>query len=156
MDIEFLLQRIEEYVLKESPRLPFTGSRMVNEEEIRGLLRQAREAIPAEIAQARELLAQRDEVLEEARQQAARLIADAEKEARRMTEEHRLVQEARQQAAHLRRQAQEEAEKLRADADEYVFNSLSRLQEELMRMNRVVENGLRKLEEEREQRLRKP
>ncbi len=155
MDIEFLLQRIEEYVLKESPKLPFTGSRMVNEEELRGLIQQAREAVPAEIAQARELLAQRDEVLEEARRQAARLIADAEKEAKRLTEEHRLVQEARQQAAQIRRQAQEEAERLRADADEYVFNSLSRLQEELMRMTRVVENGLRKLEEEREQRLRK-
>ncbi len=155
MDIEFLLQRIEEYVLKESPKVPFTNSRMVNEEELRGLLQQAKEAIPAEVAQAREVLAQREAVLEEARQQAARLIADAEKEAERLTEEHRLVQEARQQAAHIRRQAQEEAERLRADADEYVFNSLSRLQEELLRMTRVVENGLRKLEEEREQRLRK-
>jgi cell division septum initiation protein DivIVA len=156
MDIEFLLQRIEEYVLKESPKLPFTGSRMVNEEEVRGLLQQVREAIPAEVAKARDLLARRDAVLEEARQQAAQIIADAEKEAKRLTEDHRLVQEARQQAAQIRRQAQEEAERLRADADEYVFNSLSRLQEELLRMTRVVENGLRKLEEEREQRLRKP
>ncbi len=155
MDIEFLLERLEQEILEKAPKVPFTGSRLVGEEALRGLLQQARETIPKEVQEARRLLAERDAVLEQAHRQAQQIIADAEQEAARLVNEHRLLQEARQQAAQLRHQAAEEASRLRADADEYVFDSLSKLQEELVRMMHVVENGLRKLEAEREQRLRK-
>ena len=107
MDIEFLIQRLEKYLLEESPKIPLSGSRVINEEETR-----------AQLAQ-----------------------------------EHRLMQEAKQQGAVIRKRAIQEAVSLRADADEYVFNALSQLQGELARLQRVVDNGLQKLEADREQRL---
>jgi hypothetical protein len=63
------------------------------------------------------------------------------------------VQEARQKADALVRRAAREATGLRSDADEYVFDSLSQLQAELNRLLRVVENGLQKLESDREQHI---
>ena len=87
------------------------------------------------------------------RQEAQRLIATAQVKAEQLATEHRLVQDARQQAETIARRAKRDAMGLRADADEYVFNSLSQLQAELNRLLRVVENGLQKLEAEREQSL---
>ena len=70
-----------------------------------------------------------------------------------MVTEHRLVQEARQQAEIIAKRAKRDAVVLRSDADEYVFNALSQLQAELNRLLHIVDNGLQKLEADREQTL---
>ncbi|MBN1259632.1 MAG: hypothetical protein JXB35_03040 [Anaerolineae bacterium] len=153
MDIEFLIERLEDFLVKESPKIPLSGNRAVNEEAARTHLAQLRTAIPDEIARAQQLLQQRDAVIAQAHQEAARIIADAEEEAQRLAGEHRVVQEARQQAILIRQRAREESEELRTDADEYVFNALSQLQEELARLQRTVDNGLQRLEADRERRI---
>ncbi|MCD6345774.1 MAG: hypothetical protein J7M17_09280 [Anaerolineae bacterium] len=153
MDIEFLIQRLEKYLLEESPKIPLSGSRVINEEETRAQLAQLRETIPKDIARARDIVKQQEALLAQAQQSAAQIIADAEQEGQRLVGEHRLMQEAKQQGAVIRKRAIQEAVSLRADADEYVFNALSQLQGELARLQRVVDNGLQKLEADREQRL---
>jgi vacuolar-type H+-ATPase subunit H len=151
MDIEFLVERLERYILEESPK--FLGSRTVNDDEVRNQLQQLRAAIPEEIRNAREIVAQKDIILEDARQEAERIISAGRAEAEQLAAEHRLVQEARHQSRVIVRRAEREAVGLRADADEYVFDSLSQLQGELTRLLHVVENGLQKLEAERERNL---
>ncbi len=151
MDIEFLIERLERYILEESPK--FLGSRTVNDEEVRVRLQQIREAVPEEIRQAREIVQEREAMIEEARQEAARIIDNSKAEVAKLAAEHRLVQEAQHQAKVIRQKAEREAVMLRADADEYVFDALSRLQEELSRLSHVVENGLQKLEADRERGL---
>ncbi len=153
MDIEFLIQRLEKYLLEESPKIPLSGSRVINEEEIRAQLARLRETVPKDIARARDIVKQQDALLAQAQQSAAQVIEDAEQEVQRLVGEHRLVQEARQQSAITRKRAIQEAVSLREDADEYAFNALSQLQGELARLQRVVDNGLQKLETDREQRL---
>ncbi len=152
MDIEFLIQRLEQLILKESPKLPF-GARAVNEEQAQAQFKQLKESVPEEIRRARETNQQRDAILAQARQEAARILSEAQVEAQHLASEHKITQEARQQAALLRQQTEQECLILRADADEYVFDSLSHLQQELVRLGRIVENGLQKLETDREQRL---
>ena len=153
MDIEFLIQRLEKYLLEESPKIPLSGSRVINEEEIRAQLARLRETVPKDIARARDIVKQQDALLVQAQQSAAQVIEDAEQEVQRLVGEHRLVQEARQQSAIIRKRAIQEAVSLREDADEYVFNTLSQLQGEMARLQRVVDNGLQKLEADRERRL---
>ncbi len=149
MDVEFLIERLEHYILEESPR--FFGVRAVNEAEVRNHLTQLREAIPDEVLQARKIVLERESIIDTARQEAQRMIAAAQVKAEQFATEHRLVQDARQQAENIARRAKRDAIGLRADADEYVFNSLSQLQAELNRLLHVVENGLQKLEADREQ-----
>ena len=151
MDIEFLIERLESYILEECPKL--FGMRGVNEDEASSRLQQLREAIPEEVAQAKRILLERDAVLEAAELEAKRIVAEAHTKAEQSATEHRLVQEARQKADTLVRRAKREAAGLRSDADEYVFDSLSDLQAELNRLLRVVENGLQKIEADREQSL---
>jgi cell division septum initiation protein DivIVA len=152
MDVEFLIERLEKYLLEESTKLPF-GNRLIDEDEVRAQLTQLRTAVPEEVAQAREVVRQQEAILAQAEQKATAMLAEAEEQVRRSAGEQRVVQEARQQAAIVREKATQEAEAMRADADEYAFDALGRLQEELTRLQRVVENGLRKLEAERERRL---
>jgi len=151
MDVEFLIERLERYILEESPKL--FGVRAVNEDEARTHLTQLRAAIPDAIPQAREIVAQRDALLNAAHQEAQQILSAARAKAEQMVTEHRLVQEARQQAEIIAKRAKRDAVVLRSDADEYVFNALSQLQAELNRLLHIVDNGLQKLEADREQTL---
>ena len=151
MDVEFLIERLERYILEESPKL--FGVRAVNEDEVRTHLTQLRAAIPDEVPQAREIVAERDALLKAAHQEAQQILAAARTKAEQMVAEHRLVQDARQQAEIIAKRAKRDAVVLRSDADEYVFNALSQLQAELNRLLHVVDNGLQKLEADREQTL---
>ncbi|MFN2110847.1 MAG: hypothetical protein ACK2UI_14415 [Anaerolineae bacterium] len=149
MDVEFLIERLERYILEESPKL--FGVRAVNEDEIRTHLTQLRAAVPDEVLQAREVVAERDVLLDAARQEAQQILAAARTKAEELVAEHRLVQDARQQAEVIAKRAKRDAVVLRSDADEYVFNALSQLQAELNRLLHIVDNGLQKLEVDREQ-----
>jgi len=151
MDVEFLIERLERYILEECPK--FFGMRGVNEDEVSNRLEQLRAAIPEEVEQAKQIIRERDAVLEAAAQEAKHIVAEAQIKVEQSATEHRLVQEARQKADILARRAKREAASLRSDADEYVFDSLSQLQAELNRLLRVVENGLQKIETDREQSL---
>ena len=151
MDIEFLIERLESYILEECPKL--FGVRGVNEDEVSSRIQQLREAIPEALTRAKTIIVERDAVLEAAEIEAKRIVAEARAKAEQSATEHRLVQEARQKADTLVRRAKREAAGLRSDADEYVFDSLSDLQAELNRLLRVVENGLQKIEADREQSL---
>ncbi len=153
MDIDFRIKQLEDFLLKNSPKIPLSANRAVNEADARRLLEELRAALPAELTQARQVLAEREAMLAQARQEGERIIAAAREEAQKLTDEHRLMQEARHQAGVTRQRAQEEAAALRADADEYVFDTLSQLQQELARLQRTVDNGLQKLEADRERRL---
>ena len=153
MDIDFRITQLEDFILKDSPKIPFSGNRAINESDARNLLEQLRAALPEELSKAQQLLAQGESVLAQAREEAERIIAAAQEEARQMADEHRVMQEARHQAGIVRQRAHDEAIALRADADEYVFNMLSQLQQELARLQRTVDNGLQKLEADRELRL---
>ena len=148
MDIEFLIDRLERYVLEECPRL--LGNRMVNEDEFRGHLAQLRDAVPRQGREARRVVEQREAVIEHAREQADEIMENARRDAEEHASSHQFVVDARRQAQVILKKADEESDRLRAGADEYVFDTLSQLQAELTRQLRVVENGLHRLERERE------
>jgi cell division septum initiation protein DivIVA len=148
MDVDFLVDRLERYIVEECPR--FLGNRMVNEEEVRSYIAQLRQAVPQEVEQARRIVRERDAVVEDARVEAERIIAKAREEGEHMASNHQFVIDAQRQSKMIVQEARQEAQRLRTDADEYVFNALSQLQAELTRQLRVVENGLHRLEAERE------
>ncbi len=149
MDILHLVDRLEELV-KKSPRVPFSPVRLVDERRVWPLIDQMRISIPDEVRRAQRTHQERDRILAQAREEAERLVRRAEARAEELTAEHAIAQAAEARAASIREKAEREAAALRAEADEYVFNALCQLEEELRRTLRVVENGLRKIQMERE------
>jgi cell division septum initiation protein DivIVA len=147
MDILQLIDRLEE-LFNEAKAIPFTHSVVVDEDRMLELIDQMRIAIPEEVKKAQQVLLQRDRILAQAQEEANRTLQLAREKAEQLAERDNIVVEAQRRAEQILAQARADAEATRRDADEYVLDSLARLQGELERLLNQVRNGIRTLEEE--------
>jgi cell division septum initiation protein DivIVA len=147
MDILHLVDRLEE-VVKGSTRLPFSGMRLVDERRIWPLLDQMRISIPEEVRRAERTLREKDRTMAQAQEETERIITLARSEAAQITAEHAIAQAAEESAAAIRERAELEAEGIRSGADEYAFDTLCKLEQELKRALTVIENGIRTIQVE--------
>jgi hypothetical protein len=151
MDILHLVDRLEE-VIKGSSQLPFSGIRLVDERHIWPLLDQMRISIPEEVRRAERIIREKDRTMAQAQEETERIIALARSEAVQLTAEHAIVQATEEQCARIRTEAEREAESIRAGADDYAFEVLCNLEQELKRSLTIIENGLQTIQAERENR----
>jgi cell division septum initiation protein DivIVA len=147
MDILHLVDRLEE-LLNQSRPFPFTHNVLVDEDRMLDLIDQMRVAIPEEVKKAQQLLAQRDRLLAQAQEEANRTIAIAREKSDQLVERDAIVQAARGQADQIIAQSQVEIEHTRQEADEYVMETLTRLEMEMERLLTQVRNGIRTLQNE--------
>ena len=148
MDIMHLIDRLEE-TIKEGKRLPFSGLRLVNEHRLWPLLDQMRISIPDEVRRAERIIRERDRTMAQAHEETERIVALARGEAARLTAEHVIAQAAETRAAAIRERIEREVDSIRAGADDYAFDVLCKLEQELRRALTVIENGLRAIQIER-------
>jgi len=147
MDILHLVDRLEE-LLNQSRPLFFTHNVIVDEDRMLDIIDQMRVAVPDEVKKAQQLLAQRDRILAQAQEEANRTIAIAREKGDQLLERDAIVQSAQTRAEQVHIQARSDAEKTRKDADQYVIESLSRLEVELDRILNQVRNGIQALQSE--------
>lgn len=151
MDILQLIDRLEE-LFNDGKAIPFTHNVAVDEDRMLDIIDQMRIAIPEEVKKAQQLLGQRDRVLAQAQEEANRTIEIARQKADQLVGKDMVAVEAQRRADQILAQARSEAEGIRADADDYVMNSLNKLQAELERIANQVRNGIRTVEEEQARR----
>jgi vacuolar-type H+-ATPase subunit H len=151
MDILQLIDRLEE-LFNESKAIPLTRNVMVDEDRMLDIIDQMRIAIPEEVKKAQQLLGQRDRVLAQAQEEANRTLEIARQKADQLVAKDMLAQEAQRRADQVLAQARIEAEGIRADADDYVIDSLTQLQAELERITNQVNNGLRAVRDDQSRR----
>ena len=142
MDILHLIDRLEE-LFNESRALPFTHNVVVDEDKMLDIIDQMRITIPEEVKKAQQLLNQSDRILAQAEEKANRTTALAEEKANQMTSEDSLLEEAQRRADKILEQALADAEATRIEADNYVVETLSNLEDELSRILNQVHNGIR-------------
>jgi vacuolar-type H+-ATPase subunit H len=152
MDILQLIDRLEE-LFNGSKNVPFTKNVMVDEDRMLDIIDQMRIAIPEEMKKAQQLLGQRDRVLAQAQEEANRTLELARQKADQLVMKDMIVQEAQRRAEQILAQARTNAEGIRADADEYVLDSLTQLQMELDRITNQVINGIRTVRDEQSRRM---
>lgn len=155
MDILQLIDRLEE-LFNESKTIPLTRNVMVDEDRMLDIIDQMRIAIPEEVKKAQQLLGQRDRVLAQAQEEANRTLEIARQKADQMVTKDMVAQEASRRADQIIAQARVDAENVRADADDYVLNSLTQLQIELERIANQVANGVRLVRDEQSRRASAP
>ena len=148
MDILQLIDRLEE-LFNESKAIPLTRNVMVDEDRMLDLIDQMRVAIPDEVKKAKRTIQERDRIMAQANEEAARIVELAKEDATQLSAEHEISKSAQGRAAQLIERAQRESAQLRADADEYSLKVLSDLEAELVKQLTVARNGLLKLETER-------
>jgi len=147
MDILQLIDRLEE-LFNESKALPFTHNVVVDEDRMLELIDQMRIAIPEEVKKAQQVIAQRDRVMAQAQEEANRTIALAREKAEQLAHKDNIVAEAQRRADQILSQARADAEATRVDADNYVLDSLTNLQNEIEKLGNQVRNGIHTIEDE--------
>jgi F0F1-type ATP synthase membrane subunit b/b' len=147
MDILHLVDRLEE-LLNQSRPLPFTHNVIVDEDRMLDIIDQMRVAVPDEIKKAQQLLSQRDRILAQAQEEANRTLAIAREKSEQLLERDAIVQAAQARADQVINQARLDMEKERQEADQYIVDSLSRLEMELERTLTQVRNGILTLQRE--------
>ena len=147
MDILHLVDRLEE-VLNQSRSFWFTSQVVVDEDRILDLIDQMRVAIPDEVKKAQQLLAQRDRILAQAQEEANRTLAIAREKSEQLVERDAIVQAAQARSEQILVQTKAQVATTRRDADEYVLDTLMRLEMELDRSLTQARNGIRTLQAE--------
>lgn len=112
IDIQQELNKLEELILA-SPRVPFSGRTLVDEDQLLDQLDAIRLNLPPAFRQAVQILQQRNTLLAEAERYAQDLIAAAEQQAAQMLDELGIVRQAEQMAQQLKAQAQQDCDSLR-------------------------------------------
>jgi cell division septum initiation protein DivIVA len=147
MDILQLIDRLEE-LFNEAKAVPFTHNVVVDEDRMLELIDQMRIAIPEEVKKAQQVVAQRDRVMAQAQEEANRTLTIARDKADQMAQKDAIVQEAQRRADQIIAQARTDADATRADADNYVVDTLMQLQEQLTKLSNQVSNGIRTVQED--------
>jgi len=147
MDILHLIDRLEE-LFNESRAVPFTHNVIVDEDRMLDIIDQMRIAIPEEVKKAQQLLNQSERILAQAEEKANRTTSLAEEKAAELTSQDMVAQEAQRRADQIIHQARADAEATRADADAYVIETLSSVEDELSRLLNQVHNGIRALQQD--------
>ena len=145
IDILHLVDRLET-LLSKSWRLPFTSNVVVQEDAFLDIIDQMRISIPEEVKQARRVSAERERLLEQAQEEADRIVNLAQEQAGSLANDHEVVRAAQARADEIITRAHHSAEIIKADADTYVMEVLSNLEEQLMMLLTTVRNGIRQVQ----------
>ncbi len=144
MDILHLVDRLEE-LFNESKSIPFTHNVVVDEDLMLDIIDQMRVSIPEEIKKAQQLLAQRDRILAQTQEEANRTLALAREKGEQIVEHDAITEAARTRAEQIIEQAKIEAETTKREADQYVMETLSKLELEMDQALNQIRNGIRTL-----------
>ncbi|MBN1439208.1 MAG: hypothetical protein JW929_07350 [Anaerolineales bacterium] len=148
MDILHLVDRLEE-LFNSGFHIPFTNETAVNEERFLELIDQLRIAIPEEVKKAQQVVTQKERYLAQAQEEAQRTVNIARERMENLVQHDSITSAAEARAEQIVQQAREDAAGIRGEADDYVLESLSRLEAEMSRLLQQVRNGIVKMNEEK-------
>jgi len=129
-DLDALVDELEN-TFAQARHAPFTRKLMVEEGRALELVDRLRAAVPVAVRQAQRVLDEQDRILDEARDQA-----------RRMLHERGLMAELEVERERIMAAAERDADRMRLDADAYVRGVLNDLAERLTKFQASVQNGL--------------
>ena len=132
-------------MVRNAKSVPLSSSVVIPQSEALGLLEQLRDALPQETEHAREVLAERDELLAAARQEAQELVEQGKAERTKLLSKTELVQGANAEAHRIVSRAEADAEDLRRKADDYVDAKLARFEILLNKTLKTVHKGREQL-----------
>ncbi|MEV6199457.1 cell division initiation protein [Streptomyces sp. NPDC051771] len=144
MDVQKKLDEIVATV-QNARSMPMSASCVVNRADLLALLAEVRDALPNSLAQAQELIGGREQMVEQARQEAERIIEAAHAERGTIVSDTQIARQSQEEADRILSEARREAEEVRAEADEYVDSKLANFEVVLNKTIGSVDRGREKL-----------
>ncbi|MYS93992.1 MULTISPECIES: hypothetical protein [Streptomyces] len=125
--------------------MPMSASCVVNRAELLSMLEEVRAALPGSLAQAQELIGDREQMVEQARQEAERIIQSAHAERGSLISDTEVARRSQAEADRILAEARQEAEEIRAEAEDYVDSKLANFEVVLTKTLGSVGRGREKL-----------
>ncbi len=145
MDILTLIDRMEENI-DHGRNVPMTTQRMVDTDKLYELIDEIRAQYPDELKQARWIVKERQEMLEEAEKEANRVLEEARERAQALASEQEVVRLAEQQAAEILDDARGREREIRLGAEDYADELFANLEANLGKMLTAVQRGRDRLQ----------
>ncbi|HEX3301267.1 MAG TPA: hypothetical protein VHR64_00165 [Thermomicrobiales bacterium] len=143
VDIFYLLDRLEELVSL-GKRVPFYGKVMVEENEFLALVDQLRIAVPNEIKQAQRVIRERQTIIAESHEEAARILDAARKRAEYFVSQEGILNEARLKGEQILQDAHDKRNRVMGEIDAYALEQFDKVEE-------AMRNGLALIDESLEE-----
>ncbi|MDT9692737.1 cell division initiation protein, partial [Streptomyces sp. P9(2023)] len=144
MDVQKKLDEIVSTITN-ARSMPMSASCVVNRADLLDLLEEVREALPGSLAQAQELIGGREQMVEQARQEAERIVSAAHAERGSLISDTQVARQSQGEADRILSEARREAEGIRAEADDYVDSKLANFEVVLNKTISSVDRGREKL-----------
>jgi cell division septum initiation protein DivIVA len=145
MDILALVDRIEE-AMDAGRSLPLMRGRMIDVDKVYEIIDEVRANFPDELKQARWIVKERQEMLEEAEKEANRILEEARDRADAMAAEQEVVRRANEQAAGILDDARAQEREIRLGAEDYADEMLANLEVNLGKLLTAVQRGRDRLQ----------
>lgn len=130
MKVDDLLDDLSD-LLEDSKELPVVNKTMVDKAQIADIIDEIKANLPAETRQAKAIVADRTKIISDARKEAEAIISVAEKKRNDMLENNELVVQAREEAARIVAEAETTAKKVRNATNNYIDSLLEKAEEAL-------------------------
>ena len=131
MSVEQIVDQIDD-VLEKAFSFPLSGGKiLVDGEEIRNLLDDIRLNLPKDIRQAERIVADRTQIISDAKREAETIVRVAEERAKAMVAKDEITREAQEKANEMMNQARQKSSEMRKAANDYVDDLMQRTDESI-------------------------
>ena len=132
--------------VEEARSVPLSASCVINRSELLQLLDKIKVSFPNDLARAISIQRDKENILEDAHEQADAIIEQAREEVARLVEQTTIVSSARKEANRILAEANTDGEKSREEIDDYIDSRLATLEVILNKTLDVVSKGRDKLD----------
>ena len=126
--MEELIDILED-ILSEATRVPFNKKSLVDVDKMSEVIGEMRVTLPIEVQQARKVVMDKNEIINEAKREAESIIRKAEQRRAALLDENDLVKEARRRATEMVSAEQNHCTDIRASTNAFADNMLRRIED---------------------------
>ncbi len=144
MDVQKKLDEIVEAV-SGARSMPMSASCVVNRADLLAMLEEVRGALPGSLAHAEQVIGGSEQLVEQARREAERIMQSAQAERGSLISDTAIARQSQEEAERIVAAARQEAEEVKAEADVYVDSKLANFEVVLTKTLGSVGRGREKL-----------
>lgn len=145
MDIMVLIDKLED-IIATGRKMPFTPNVIVNEAKVFEVIDEIRATLPEELKQARWIVKEKQDMLDEAEKEANRVLEEAREQAKQMASEAEVYKLAEKEAAEIVEAAKAREKEIRLGAEDYADEMLANLEVNLGKLLTAVQRGRDRLQ----------
>lgn len=126
MRVDDLIVELQD-LIADSKTLPLSGGKVIVEaEKVYDILDEIQDTLPAEVRQAKNIVADRSQIIAEAKKESDDIIRAAEERKKAMIDQSEIMRAAKAEAAELMNDVKAKTAEMRKAANDYVENLMKR------------------------------